>query len=315
MKQGANGAVAASAPEIESERRRAVTEGDRGLSLFSPIPIRKASDEVLAVLVDAIRGGIYEVGDMLPSERDLAERLNVSRKVLREAIDRLRVEGIVTVRRGAGGGAVVGSLENLAQLCASIQGETRANLRSLLEIRRAIECTGALLAGVHASPTHHVALERLVLMLEGVENPNEFWEIDMRFHLSIAEFSGNAYCARFLREIINGLSVIRQRFPYAHVPLQQALVNQRRTFDALVSRDVDQILEVMDQHLGDLEYALLAEHLQTPAGVFPLGAGSNALGCAGERHEWLRRDELRLTRDEEVDLHLGPRPDLNRRAT
>lgn len=92
------------APYAEAERRRAMAEGDRGLILFAPIQTRKASDEVLGVLVDALRGGIYEVGDMLPPERDLADQLNVSRKVLREAIERLRAEEIVSVRRGAAGG-------------------------------------------------------------------------------------------------------------------------------------------------------------------------------------------------------------------
>src|SRR5687767_14011293 len=85
-----------SAPALRSLAR----DGDRGLTAFSPITLRKASDEVLAVLVDAIRGGLYEIGDALPPERDLAERLNVSRKVLRDAIDELRQAGIVTVRRG-----------------------------------------------------------------------------------------------------------------------------------------------------------------------------------------------------------------------
>ena len=94
--------------EAADARSDAATLEDRGLSEFSPIRQRKASDEVLAVLVDAMRGGLYDIGDLLPPERDLAERLNVSRTVLREAIDALRSEGIVTVRRG---GRVVSRLQ------------------------------------------------------------------------------------------------------------------------------------------------------------------------------------------------------------
>jgi GntR family transcriptional repressor for pyruvate dehydrogenase complex len=250
------------AARAAAERRRALAEGDRGLGLFSSIQTRKVSDEVLGILVDALRGGIYEVGDMLPPERDLAERLGVSRKVLREAIERLRSEGIVSVRRGAGGGTVVESLENLAELCARIQGETRTSLRSLLEIRRPIECTGALLAGLNASDAQRGNLRRLAQLLdEVIDNPKEFWEIDMRFHIAVAEFSGNGYCARFLREIINGLSVIKQQFPYAHVPHQQAIINQRETCEAIVSGVPMAILQSMDAHLADLEYVLLGERL------------------------------------------------------
>ena len=259
------------APYAEAERRRAMAEGDRGLSLFAPIQTRKASDEVLGVLVDALRGGIYEVGDMLPPERDLADQLNVSRKVLREAIERLRAEEIVSVRRGAAGGTVVASLENLAELCAGIQSETRASLRSLLEIRRPIECTGAVLAGQNATDVQRGALRRLVGMLDDlIDSPKEFWEADMRFHTAVAEFSGNAYCARFLREIINGLSVIKLQFPYAHVPHQQAIINQRDTCEAILGGEPITILKSMDAHLGDLEYVLLAERLKTPDGIVPL---------------------------------------------
>ena len=71
-------------PPVPNAGRAALQGDDRGLSAFSPIRIRRASDEVLAVLVDAIRGGLYEPGDALPPERDLAERLHISRKVLNE---------------------------------------------------------------------------------------------------------------------------------------------------------------------------------------------------------------------------------------
>ncbi len=245
-----------------AEARSSAVSDDRGLQAFSPIEVRKASDEVLAVLVDAIRGGLYEIGDALPPERDLAERLNVSRKVLRDAIDQLRQEGIVSVRRGSGGGTVIESLENLTQVCASIQGETRASLRSLLEMRRPLECTAALLASQRATEDQHVWLRRLVLMLDNlIDRPKEFWEVDIRFHFTVADISGNPYCSMFLRDIFNRMSVIRQQFPYAHVPHLQAITNQQMTLEAIVSRDTDRVLTVMDEHLAALEYVLLGQRL------------------------------------------------------
>jgi GntR family transcriptional regulator, transcriptional repressor for pyruvate dehydrogenase complex len=242
--------------------RRAVERPDRGLSAFSPIQVRKVSDEVLAVLIDAIRGGLYEPGDALPPERQLAERLNVSRKILRDAIDLLRKQGIVSVRRGSGGGTVVDSLENLYQLSASIQGPTRASLRSLLEMRRPIECTAALLAGRDATAAQHESLRRLVGMLEdAIDKPMEFWEIDIRFHFAVADISGNPYCSTFLREIFNHLSGIRQQFPYAYVPHHQAIINQRDTLEAIESRDSERIVASVSDHLAHLEYVLLGTRL------------------------------------------------------
>ncbi len=67
---------------------------DTRLELFSPVHSRSAADEVLAVMVDALRGGLFDAGDILPSQASLAHRLKVSRRVLREAIEVLREEGI-----------------------------------------------------------------------------------------------------------------------------------------------------------------------------------------------------------------------------
>jgi GntR family transcriptional repressor for pyruvate dehydrogenase complex len=249
-------------PPVPNAGRAALQGDDRGLSAFSPIRIRRASDEVLAVLVDAIRGGLYEPGDALPPERDLAERLHISRKVLREALERLRQEGIVTAQRGVGGGTVIASLENLTRVCASIQGETRASLRSLLEVRRPLEWTAALLAAQRATPQEWEWLRRLVGMLdELVERPMEFWEMDIRFHFTVAEISGNPYCANFLRAVFNRMSVMREQFPYAHVPHPQAILNQEDTLEAMESRDPDRILASVDEHLAALEDVLLGERL------------------------------------------------------
>jgi len=250
---------------------------DRGLLAFNPIRVRRASDEVLAVIVDAIRGGLYEPGDALPPERDLAERLEVSRKVLRDAIDTLRKQGIVTVRRGSGGGTVIDSLENLTQVSAGIQGETRADLRSLLEMRRPVECTAALLASRRTSPEQHAVLRRLVDMLPDlIEAPKEFWEIDIRFHFTVAEMSRNRFCSTFLHEIFNHLSVIRQQFPYAHVRHEQAIINQENLLAAIESGDVGRIVNTVTEHLADLEEVLLGQHLEMPDGV--LGMPTIATG-------------------------------------
>lgn len=250
------------APPAPNAGLTVLERADRGLLAFSPIRVRRPSDEVLAVLVDAIRGGLYEPGDALPPERELAERLQVSRKVLRDAIDTLRKQGIVTVRRGQGGGTVIDSLENLSQVSAGIQGKTRADLRSLLEMRRPVECTAALLASRRTSSEQHQELRRLVGMLDDlVDSPKEFWEIDIRFHFTVADMSRNPYCSSFLHEIFNHLSAIRQQFPYAHVPHEQAIVNQQDTLSAIESGDVDRILHSVNEHLADLEEVLLGERL------------------------------------------------------
>jgi GntR family transcriptional regulator, transcriptional repressor for pyruvate dehydrogenase complex len=230
--------------------------------------MRRASDEVLAVLLDALRGGLYEPGDPLPPERDLAQQLKISRKVLRDAIEVLREQGIVTVRRGARGGAYVASLENVARVSASIQGQTRASLRSLLEVRRAIECAAVVLTAERATEADLASLQRLVVMLdEADDRPKEFWEVDIRFHFSIADTSRNPLLPEFLRDVFNRLDSLRQQFPYAYVPHPEAIANQRTTLLAIESRDRQRALRAMEDHLGSLEVVLLGARLPLPVAM------------------------------------------------
>jgi GntR family transcriptional regulator, transcriptional repressor for pyruvate dehydrogenase complex len=252
---------------------------DRGLSAFQPIRVTKASDEVLAVLVDAIRGGLYEPGDLLPRERDLAERLEVSRTVLRAALDVLRRAGVVSVRRGNAGGIVVESTANLVQVLAGIQGGTREDLRSVLEARRPLELASSLLVAAQMTSEVVAELERLVAMLEPLlDQPGEFYEADIRFHLRVGELSGNEVLAQFIRSTFARLAVIRSQFPVAHVELRAALANQRRLLGAITGGDEDDIVMAVDEHLTAFEEVMLGERLRfldsarRPAGaVVPQG--------------------------------------------
>ena len=142
-----------------------VDNDDRGLSAFRPVRLRKAADEVLAALVDAIRGGLYKSGDLLPRERDLAEQLEVSRTVVRDAIDTLRQAGVLSVRRGRLGGTQVASTNGLVDVLRHMGGQVVSDLRSILEARRTLEISAALLAARRLSEDDFVELGTLVDLL------------------------------------------------------------------------------------------------------------------------------------------------------
>ena len=73
-------------------------------AVLRPVEGHHAFESCVAQLGTAIRLGIYPAGTLLPSERELAERLSVSRTTLREAIAALRASGLVETRRGRAGG-------------------------------------------------------------------------------------------------------------------------------------------------------------------------------------------------------------------
>lgn len=237
---------------------------DRGLSEFHPVRVRKAPEEVVAVLIDALRAGLYAPGDLLPRERDLAERLAVSRLVVREAIEMLRAEGIVSTRRGRSGGTVVDSFDNLTRLQASLHTETRASIRAVLEYRRPLELTAGLLAARRASDDDLAAMWSLVDDLEATVGGShaEMLHTDVRFHVQVAELSGNALLRRSLSSTLAELILVREHFPIGHVDMAQAVENQRVLLRAISGRDEAVIVDAVEDHLGALEDILLGVRLE-----------------------------------------------------
>jgi GntR family transcriptional repressor for pyruvate dehydrogenase complex len=241
-----------------------VRRDDRGLSAFQPIRLRKASDEVVAVLVDAIRAGIYRPGDLLPPERDLAARLDVSRVVLRDAIEALRREGILATRRGKTGGTVVESVDNLARVLAGLRGESTSNMLSLLEFRRALELASALLACRRATAEDMARLRRLVEDLEAAldRSHGEILQLDMQFHVMVAEVGRNRLLARALSDTLGEIIVLRSFFPHGFVEVRQSHLNQVELLRALESRELATIRAAVDHHLGALEEIVLGFRLR-----------------------------------------------------
>ena len=244
-----------------------------GVAAFRPLRVRRAAEEVVVVLVDAIRGGLYEPNDKLPRERDLAAALEVSRAVVSEAIGILERADVVSVRRGANGGIFVVSRWIPPEVLAAIEGETYTNMRSLLEVRRLLETQAALLTGVRRTAGDLVDLTKLVDKLPTLlEDPTEFYAVDVQFHIRVGEASGNDFLARLLRDTLNTFMSARSHYPVGHVDLTHAIHNQQDTLAAIVDGSLDRIMCSIDEHLASAEEYFIGERLQSVPATNPLPA-------------------------------------------
>jgi GntR family transcriptional repressor for pyruvate dehydrogenase complex len=220
---------------------------------------------VVMAIVDVLRRGVFEPGDVLPPERDLAVELNVSRKTVREAIELLRRHDVVNVRRGSGGGTVINELGGVSAALATVAPEDPANLRALLEVRRALETSAALLLIGRVTDDDAAALRHLAAAFQDlVGQPGEFVEAELRFHYRLVALSGNTVCADLLRSVLDRISVIREERPYASVPQLVALRNQQAIAAAVGRRSAKHLLQALEEDLSALEAVLVGESL-TPA--------------------------------------------------
>lgn len=144
----------------------------------------------------------YQPGERLPPEREIAEMLNVTRTVVREALIMLEIKGLVDVRRGAG----IYVLDNAdAQTIDSTDANhcNDAGPFELLQARQLLESNIAEFAALQATREDIVKM-RQALQLEERElassEPNGSESGDMQFHLAIAEATHNSMLVELFRQ-------------------------------------------------------------------------------------------------------------------
>lgn len=149
-------------------------------------------------IVQLIRRGEYRPGERLPPERDLARQLKVSRPSLREALIALEVEGYVEVRVGSG--VYVTSQRPQARRADLLSGDSGPF--ELIAARRLLESECAALAARLAGPAQ---IRRMKAALAAMDRDQRRAvmpiENDRRFHLEVAEASGNSALALVVRTL------------------------------------------------------------------------------------------------------------------
>jgi len=157
-------------------------------SIFGAIEPPTVFERTIERLGQAIALGLIPPGTQLPTERDLAKRLKVSRPTLRQALAVLQQSGYLESRRGRAGGTWV---VNAEQLAALIPAPLDANWNESLDYRIAIEVGCAVLASERITPAHEEALAQTIREMDAAESFDEFRRADIRFHLGLAECTGS----------------------------------------------------------------------------------------------------------------------------
>jgi DNA-binding FadR family transcriptional regulator len=227
---------------------------------FGPIVARRATDEVVTKVAEAIRIGDLAPGDRLPAERDLASQLQISRPTVREALRILVGEGIIEIHPGRRGGATVVADLVPGRLLDDRLGLPESEVPDVLEARRLLEPRVAQLAAVNAEHDDLEAMaqtiqrqDRLIKPELRREDEELFLQLDLRFHLLIARASRNHAVVRLTNNLIRDLELARSSAMREPTVPEWVIDIHQRTLAAIRSRDLDLVESVMDEHLRVLE--------------------------------------------------------------
>jgi DNA-binding FadR family transcriptional regulator len=230
--------------------------------VFSPVQTRRTFEEAVDQIAEKIKLGELRVGDRLPSERALAEQMQISRPTLREAVKVLHDSGLVEVRRGSGGGMFVATELVPPELLATRRDMRIGEVAQVLEARRLLEPRVAQLAAMRAGDDDFRAMDRSIgdmreLVsggpLTGGGREDRFLQLDVQFHLGIARATGNDMIVTLVRQLYRELEIARDMAMHHELVPDWTITIHDRTLAALRSGDLAQVDQVMDEHLAQLE--------------------------------------------------------------
>lgn len=229
-------------------------------------PVRQiaAHELVLDQLRRSMETGQFRPGDTLPSERDLAEMLDVSRTVVRAAIAVLEREGLILVRRGRGGGFIVQAPPYDAAEARRVIRENKVAVRDAFDYRVIVEGAAARLAAERRRARDLTELRELLHRMDAAleasledQTPHkvmEFQSVDTAFHLGIAQAARNPGLYEAVstarRNMWKPVGAIFGRLE------DNANDHHKDILDAIEARDGALAEEAMVTHINDTRHTL-----------------------------------------------------------
>lgn len=212
---------------------------------------RSLSDLVFERMHRAIKSGAYQPDERLPTEHDLAIEFEVSRPIIREALRRLREQGFIYSRRGAGSFVrAVGMREPLG----FGQLENVADLLNCYEFRLAVEPAAAAAAAERHDVANLAAIRlALELMRDATNRQSHREDADFQFHLAIARAAQNSYFYTAMEALKDHIAI---GMKFHGASLKRETAGLTRVFgeheaiaEAIAARDGTSAKRLMHEHL------------------------------------------------------------------
>lgn len=177
-------------------------KNQRRRGVFSPIKTSKKPDKVYKQIVSMISKGTLRPAEKLPSEREMASDLGISRQSVREALYRAETMGLIEVRQGEGSFVRSTVGESLGSPLAIILEEQAETVFEFLEIRKVIEGWCAEKAATEADAVDLRKMRKVLDKMMKLSPANKEWEeTDMDFHFSVVAATHNVIAMHIMEAL------------------------------------------------------------------------------------------------------------------
>lgn len=219
--------------------------------MYKVVRTSRLYEQIVQQIEESVLNGSLKPGDQLPAERDLAQRLGVSRTAVREAVKTLREKGLVEAYSGRGTFITNGTSQAARQsFDLMVKIGQQEGSPHLAELRLILEPGIAAIAAERAEEEDLSAMREAVAVMDrSQKDPDPFIEADLDFHLALAEAAANPLILSLIDSIVGLLREQRLRiFNVAGGP-QRGQFHHKRILAAVESRDPEMAREAMRAHL------------------------------------------------------------------
>ncbi|MFG3656281.1 FadR/GntR family transcriptional regulator [Streptomyces sp. NPDC047706] len=222
--------------------------GDRLAPVLRPVRAGNGFEEALEQILQVVRLGLVPGGERLPAERELAERLGISRVTLREVLKVLQDQGLVEARRGRYGGTFVrprtdaGGEDELRRRVAGV------DIEDVLRLREVLEVGAAGLCAAHGLTDRQAERLRQALTATHEAPLADYRRLDTLLHLTLAELSGSPTLTAQYAAVRATVNDLLDCIPLLVRNLEHSQRQHAAVVEAALDGDADGAREIMREH-------------------------------------------------------------------
>ena len=219
--------------------------------VYKVVRTSRLYEQIVQQIEESVLNGSLKPGDQLPAERELAQRLGVSRTAVREAVKALREKGLVEAYSGRGTFVTDGTSQAARQsFDLMVKIGQQEGSPHLAELRLILEPGIAALAAARVKDEDLAAMREAVAVMErSQDDPEAYIEADLDFHLALAETVANPLILSLIDSIVGLLREQRIKIFNVEGGPQRGQVHHKRILEAMERRDAEMARTAMRAHL------------------------------------------------------------------
>ncbi len=219
--------------------------------VYKVVRTSRLYEQIVQQIEESVLNGSLKPGDQLPAERELAQRLGVSRTAVREAVKTLREKGLVEAYSGRGTFITNGTSQAARQsFDLMVKVGQQEGSPHLAELRLILEPGIAALAAVRAKEEDVAGMRDAVAVMDrSQKDPGAYIEADLDFHLALAEAAANPLILSLIDSIVGLLREQRIKIFNVEGGPQRGQFHHKRILEAVERHDAEMARSAMRAHL------------------------------------------------------------------